>query len=258
MIRVDGIGHAYADETPTLREITFSIAQGEKVVLLGANGSGKSTLLKLLNGLVFPSRGAYHYREHAVTEQALRDRAFTRRFRREVVLLFQQPDSMLFNPTVYDEIAFGARQLALSDVDERVRTWARTVEIEHLLTRPPFHLSAGEKQRVCLAALLAIGPTVLLFDEPTANLDARSTGWLVDFLHDLSLTTLVTTHNLSLASELGSRILVLSEDHRLIFDGPTDALGKDENILREANLVHTHRHRHGGLEHRHFHSHDWD
>ena len=88
-----------------------------------------------------------------------------------------------------------------------------------MLQRPPFQLSAGEKQRVCLAALLVLEPEVVLFDEPTASLDPRTTGWLIDFLQDLSLTTVVTTHNLSLAAELGGRTLALSEDHRLILDG---------------------------------------
>jgi cobalt/nickel transport system ATP-binding protein len=132
------------------------------------------------------------------------------------------------------------------------------MNIEKLLQRPPFHLSAGEKQRVCLAALLVLEPEVVLFDEPTASLDPRTTGWLIDFLQDLSLTTIVTTHNLSLAAELGGRTLALSEDHRLILDGTINTLIQDEEVLREANLLHTHRHGHGKAEHRHLHRHDWD
>ena len=113
-------------------------------------------------------------------------------------------------------------------------------------------LSAG-----CLAALLALEPRVLLLDEPVAALDPRSTGWLVDFLAALPVTLLTTTHNLSLAPELGSRALVLGEDHRLIHDGPVQALLGNMALLAAANLVHTHRHRHGSVEHRHNHVHDW-
>jgi cobalt/nickel transport system ATP-binding protein len=105
---------------------------------------------------------------------------------------------------------------------------------------------------------MALEPRVLLLDEPTASLDPRSTGWLVDLLQDLEQTLLVTTHNLSMAGELGDRTLVLSEDHRIIYDGSVAELVGDKERLIEANLVHVHRHRHGDVEHRHYHTHEWD
>jgi cobalt/nickel transport system ATP-binding protein len=127
--------------------------------------------------------------------------------------------------------------------------------VEPHLKRPPFQLSGGEKQKVCLASLLALQPRVLLLDEPTANLDPRSTGWLVDFLQDLSVTSLATTHNLSLAAELGDRVLVLSEAHELIFDGRMEELLGDEEKLLAANLMHSHRRGHS--RERRPHVHDW-
>ena len=256
LIEVAGISHRY-NTKEVLADIGFSIRPGEKVVLLGCNGSGKSTLLKILNGLIAPDAGQYTYDGEPITPKRLKHAALHRRFRGEVALLFQNPDAMLFNPTVYDEIAFGPRQLGLADLDARVRHWAHEVGVAKHLERPPFSLSGGEKQKVCLAALLALAPRVLLLDEPTAALDPRSTGWLVDFLSSLPITTLTTTHNLSLAPELGSRALVLGEDHRLIHDGPIQGLLGNLELLAEANLVHTHRHRHGGIEHRHSHVHDW-
>ncbi len=251
-----GISHRYG-ATEVLRDIGLTIRPGEKVVLLGSNGSGKSTLLKILNGLIAPTSGRFVYQGEEITPLKLKAPALHRRFRSEVALLFQNPDAMLFNPSVFDEIAFGPRQMALANVDERVRHWADQVGVSQHLSRPPFSLSGGEKQKVCLAALLALEPKVLLLDEPTAALDPRSTGWLVDFLGSLDITTLTTTHNLSLAPELGNRALVLGEDHSLIHDGPIQALLADMNLLAAANLVHTHRHRHGNLEHRHTHVHDW-
>ena len=247
----------HPDGSLALSSIDLELATGEKVVLLGSNGSGKTTLLRVLDGLIEPSEGTVHYDGHVVDRAALRDPEFVKRFRREVALLFQNPDSMLFHATVFDEIAFGPRQLGMDDVDDRVATWAHTLGVESLLDRTPFRLSSGEKQRVCLAALLVTRPKVLLLDEPTANLDPRSTGWLVDFLQDLELTLLVTTHNLSLAPELGKRAVVLGEDHRLIHDGDLDTLLVDMDLLMRANLVHTHRHRYGDSEHRHPHVHDW-
>ncbi len=251
-----GIQHRFG-AMEVLRDINFVAYPGEKIVLLGCNGSGKSTLLNILNGLIAPTSGRFRYQGEEITPQRLKAPALHRRFRSEVALLFQNPDAMLFNPTVFDEIAFGPRQMGLADPTDRVRHWAAQVGVSQHLERPPFTLSGGEKQKVCLAALLALEPKVLLLDEPTAALDPRSTGWLVDFLSGLRITTLTTTHNLSLAPELGSRALVLGEDHSLIHDGPVKPLLADMALLAAANLVHTHRHRHGDIEHRHTHVHDW-
>ena len=257
MLEVEGISFRYPEAEPVLKGVSFALERGQKVVLMGANGCGKTTLLQILNGLIFPQQGTLRYKGSPLTQRQLRDKGFCRQFRREVVLLFQHPEAMLFNPTVYDEIAYGLRQTGADELDGRVRHWAAQLGVERELQRPPFQLSGGEKQKVCLACLLALEPEVLLLDEPTANLDPRSTGWLVDFLQDLSITTVSTTHNLSLAEELGSRTLVLSEQHELIFDGAIEDLLGDEDKLLAANLLHRHRHRHGGSQHRHFHAHDW-
>jgi cobalt/nickel transport system ATP-binding protein len=255
MIELEHVSYRYPESEPALKDVSFAVAETEKVVLLGANGSGKTTLLRILNGLIFPQEGICRYGSESVTEDRLRDRNWSRRFRREVVLLFQHPEAMLFNPTVYDEIAYGLRQLGTDDLDGQVRHWAAQLGVEPHLKRPPFQLSGGEKQKVCLAALLALEPKVLLLDEPTANLDPRSTGWLVDFLQELSVTSVATTHNLSLAGELGDRVLVLSEGHELIFDGQIEDLLGDEDKLLAANLVHSHRR--GGSQRRRLHVHDW-
>ncbi len=257
MIKVKNIGYAY-DGRRVLDDISFTIGEKEKVVLLGVNGSGKSTLLKILDGLIFPDRGTVFYHGEPLTSKCLHRREFNRRFRSEVVLLFQNPDMMIFNPTVFDEIAFGLRQLQVKNIDERVRHWADRLGISRYLDRPPFNLSGGEKQKVCLASLLVLEPQTLLLDEPTSNLDPRSTGWLIDFLAQLDQTTLITTHNLSLAQELGSRCLILSEEHRLLYSGELAPFLHDTEKLIEANLVHSHRHAHGPVDHEHFHIHHWD
>src|SRR5690606_21318818 len=107
MIALDGIRYAWPDASPVLDGVSLAVKEGERLVLLGANGSGKSTLLKLLNGLVEPQAGQFRYCGEAVTPRRLKGGAFARRFRSEVVLLFQHPEAMLFNPTVRDEIAYG-------------------------------------------------------------------------------------------------------------------------------------------------------
>jgi cobalt/nickel transport system ATP-binding protein len=258
MIKTENVSHAYNGNDLILKNLSFDIQEGEKVVLLGTNGSGKTTLLKILNGLIFPADGRCYYRSRELTKSSFKSKDFRTIFRKEVVLLFQNPESMIFNPTVYDEIAFSLRQFESNDIDEKVTRWAGIVGVSRYLHRPPFQLSSGEKQKVCLAALLALEPKLLLMDEPTATLDPRSTGWLVDFLQDLDVTTLVTTHNLTIAAELGERTMVLSEQHELIYDGPLDSLLEDQDMLLEANLLHVHRHKHDGMEHRHYHTHDWE
>jgi cobalt/nickel transport system ATP-binding protein len=243
---------------PVLRDLSFAVAPGERVVLLGVNGSGKTTLLKALDGLIEPASGQISYGGEPLTPGRLAEALFRRRFRGEVALLFQNVDAMLFNPTVADEIAFGPRQLGLADVDQRVAHWARRFELEPLLDRPPFELSGGEKKRVALAALMALSPKVLLLDEPTASLDPATGARLIDFLEHLQGVTVITsTQNLSVAEELGSRAILLAPGRPgALFDGPTTALVNDERLLIESGLAHRHTHHHGGAGHEHFHVHD--
>jgi cobalt/nickel transport system ATP-binding protein len=243
---------------PVVSDVSFSVRPGERIVLLGVNGCGKTTLLKALDGLVAPSAGAIRYGDTPLAPDALADAAFRRRFRSEVALLFQNVDAMLFNPTVADEIAFGPRQLGLADVDGRVARWARAFDVARFLDRAPFELSGGEKKRVALAALMAIDPKVLLLDEATANLDPASAARLVDFLGALEGTTVIaSTHNLSIAEELGERAVLLAPGRPgICFDGATPDLLGDERLLVETGLAHRHAHRHGTTAHAHYHVHD--
>jgi cobalt/nickel transport system ATP-binding protein len=257
MFSLSGVGFD-AGGRAVLDGLDLEVRAGERVVLLGVNGCGKTTLLRLLDGLVPPARGQVRYQGVRLEPAALDGGPFRRQFRGQVGLLFQNVDAMLFNPTVRDELAFGPRQLALDDVDGRVARWAEAFRVEGLLTRPPFELSGGEKKRVALAALLAVGPRVLLLDEPTAGLDPASAGRLVDLLAGMPELTVVTaTHHLSMAEELGERAVLLGPERgRVLFDGDPHALLHDEPLLVESGLAHRHVHRHRGQAHAHFHVHD--
>jgi cobalt/nickel transport system ATP-binding protein len=245
-------------EREVLANLSFAVDAGERIVLLGINGCGKTTLLKILDGLLPPSGGVLRFDGRALDGAALGEPEFRRRFRSEVAFLFQNVDAMLFNPTVADEIAFGPRQLGLSDVEARVDRFAKLFGVEDWLARAPFELSGGEKKRVALAALLASEPKVLLLDEPTANLDPAASAHLVDYLNQRSdLTIISSTHNLSVVAELGSRVLLLPpRPGRALFDGPAE--GIHDELLVASGLAHRHRHQHQGKDHEHFHVHDGD
>jgi len=245
---------------PVLRNVSFDVRPGERVVLLGVNGCGKTTLLKLLDGLLVPDTGRISYAGTRLAARAFDDPHFRRNFRGEVALLFQNVDAMLFNPSVADEISFGLRQLGSGATEPQVERWAETFGVTELLERPPFELSGGEKKRVALAALFAIDPKVLLLDEVTANLDPGWSARVIDFLAGLDgITTIAATHNLSVADELGSRAILLAPDHGgILFDGPTEQILGNDQLLVASGLAHRHAHSHAGKRHAHFHLHEPD
>jgi len=260
ILEVDGLTFAYPGREEGLKGVSFRIARGERVALLGANGSGKSTLLYLLDGLYFSSAGEVRALGETLTESRLEDPAFGPRFRREVGLLFQNSEAQLFCPTVEEDVAFGPLQAGWpqEEVARRVKEVLALLEIEALQKRPPGTLSAGEKKKVALASLLVLSPSVLLLDEPTTGLDPRSQSTLLEILDALrarGMTLLTATHDLAAVPHVADRVLVLSPDHRLVADGPAEKILTDTALLEEVNLVHAHTHRHGSVVHRHPHLH---
>ena len=244
-------------ETPALDGLSLTVAPGERVAILGANGSGKSTLLHLLGGLYFPDRGEVRFDGAALTESVFADERFARDFRRRVAMIFQNPDAQLFNPTVFDEIAFGPLQLGWPkpQIIERVREEMRHQGIEELHDRAPHRLSGGEKKRVALASVLILQPDVLLLDEPTAALDPQSQSRMIDFLaaNEGRKTVATATHDLSIIADIADRCVVL-EAGRILAEGTPMQVLADEDLLRRAHLLYGHRHRHAsGVVHTHPH-----
>lgn len=251
---------AYPNGPAALCDINLTIRSGESVALLGANASGKSTLLHLLDGLHFPVSGVIHAFGEPLTETALDHPEFARRFRQRVQMMFQNADVQLFCATVEDELAFAPLQLRLplEQVRQRVEDTLRLLDMEALRDRAPQTLSGGEKKRVALGGLLTASPQVLLLDEPTAGLDPRSQQWLLELLFALrqaGLTVVMATHDLELAAELADRAVVLSEEHRIIAEGPVREIITDLDLLLKVNLIHAHAHAHGALRHVHPHLH---
>ncbi len=207
-----GVSHEYRSGGAALAGIDLTIHPGQHVAVVGANGSGKSTLLKMLDGLVFPTSGEIIAFGAPLSEDALEQPAFRRDFRARVGFVFQDADVQLFCSDVRDELAFGPLQLGLADDEVRrlVADVAAHLRIEHLLDRPPYSLSGGEKKRVAIASIITMHPRVLLLDEPTNALDPRSQVWLLDVLDDWKRegrTVVMATHDLSAAAEAADRIV---------------------------------------------------
>lgn len=254
----ENISFAY-DHVLALRDLSLNIERGQSVALVGANGSGKSTLLRLLDALCFPTSGQLSFCGKPLSEEALRDDTFFLSFRRRVGLVFQNPDVQLFNPTVFDEVAFGPLQMGWpgSEVIARVSDALDQFGISYLRERPPYRLSGGEKKRVALASVLVLDPEVLLLDEPTAMLDPRSQSQLIDLIQNWkrdSKTVVTATHQLEIVEDIADRIVVMEQGNVAAVGAPREILADHELLLR-ANLVHAHRHRHGDVVHSHPHLH---
>ena len=232
----------YPDGKKALAGVSLTIAEGECVGLVGPNGSGKSTLLLHLNGLlpeVFPSTpGVMIFGRPLNRETASA-------IRRDVGLLFQDPDDQLFCPTVYEDVAFGPQQFGLNEqqLETAVRKGLEITDLAGYENRSPHHLSSGEKRRVCLAGVLACEPRVLALDEPTSNLDPRGKRNLIQTLKTIPATKIIATHDLEMVVELCSRTIVLDQG-LIVADGPTRQLLGDEQLMLAHGLEKPHILRH--------------
>jgi cobalt/nickel transport system ATP-binding protein len=213
LIELHNISFAYSPEEPFVFEsLSLSIDEGKCLIVKGDNGSGKTTLFRILNGLSFPSEGSYIFDGTEITANYLKNNINAKRFHKRIGYLFQNPDIMLFNGKVYDEIAFGPRQMGLPDteVDRRTRDCMELFGISDLSDKAPYHLSGGQKKKVALAAVMALNPDVLILDEPFAGLDKKTQDFLVSFLGELKAngkTLIIATHEEGVAPSLGDTFL---------------------------------------------------
>lgn len=220
IINLSHISYNY-EEVSALNDISLEIYAGELIFFTGPNGCGKSTLFKLLNGLIFPTKGEYYFDNKKIDKNTLQDNIFTKNFHKRIGYIFQNPDVQLFNATVYDEIAFGPRQMNLDEeiIHQRVNELLIYLNIQHLKDRPPYHLSGGEQKKVALAAILALNPDVLMIDEPLNGLDNKTRQWFKEFLIDFikaNKTILISTHEQELLSLPHSRIIKFNDEHTIL------------------------------------------
>ena len=200
------------EEAPVLKDFSMSVPEGSCVIIEGDNGAGKTTLFRILTGLSFPEKGEYSFDGTEITKDYLHDNAKAKVFHKRIGFLFQSPDVMLFNPRVFDEVAFGPRQMGISDqeVEERVNDCLKMFDLEELADKAPYHLSGGQKKRVALASVMSLNPDVLILDEPYAGLDRKTQEWLTQFLRELKAagtTLLIATHSSDLLSGIADEIV---------------------------------------------------
>lgn len=237
MIGVKNVSYTYAEKTPfektALREISFSVSEGEFLAIAGHTGSGKSTLIQIIAGLIDLKAGAVEVDGESISEKSAR---------RKIGIVFQYPEHQLFEETVAKDIAFGPRNFGLSETEiaKRVEESMKFVGLDAALKDvSPFELSGGQKRRVAIAGILALKPKYLILDEPTAGLDPKARRNLmaeIKKLHRAGVTIIFVSHSMEDIANLASRVVVLAQG-KILFDGAPRKLFAQEKILDAAGLL---------------------
>jgi len=234
-VKVEDLWHRYDDAPPALAGVNLSVEAGDFLAIVGQNGSGKTTLVKHFNGLLRPTHGRVLVGGQDTAGQSVGQLA------RKVGYLFQNPDHQIFAPTVWEEVAFGPRNLGFSEREVAARTTEALAlfGLEDQADTPPAVLGYGLRRQVTLAAVWAMRPQVLALDEPTVGLDWRSSRTLMEEVTNLNRqghTIILVTHDMKLVAEFARQVLVLDEGRALAY-GPTRQLFQQEAILRQAFLA---------------------
>jgi cobalt/nickel transport system ATP-binding protein len=230
VLQVHDLHFSYHDGLAALRGVSFEMCAGDKVALVGPNGAGKSTLMLHLNGIL-SGHGQVTVGGNRLTRDNLPA------IRSMVGLVFQNPDDQLFSPTVFEDVAFGPLHMGLpmDEVEARVKSALEAVRMSAFRDRLSHHLSVGEKKRIAIATVLSMDPQILVLDEPSAGLDPRGRRTLINLLHELPITMLVSTHDMRLVQELFLRTIVMDEG-QIVADGNTKEILEDEALLTAHGL----------------------
>ena len=237
IIRTENLTYIYGEGTPfrkvALDNVNIDIEEGELVGIIGHTGSGKSTLIQHFNGLLKPTSG----KVFVDGEELFADKSRLRDIRFKVGLVFQYPEDQLFEETVYRDIAFGPKNMGLSDdeIDRRVKETMRLVELKpELADKSPFELSGGQKRRVAIAGVMAMEPKVLILDEPTAGLDPRGRDRILrlikDYHKEKGSTVMLVSHSMEDVAKTVSKILVMDDSNVYMYDTPEKVFVKAREL----------------------------
>ena len=225
MIEFENVSFAYEPDRPVLKNLSFRIADGEAVGLIGANGAGKSTVMKVLLGLL-PCEGRVLVDGVEVKKGSLYE------IRRKLGFVLQNSDNQMFMPTVFEDMTFGPLNYGATREEAEARADAalERLGIPDLKHRHNHKLSGGEKRMAAIATILAMEPEAILMDEPTSALDPCNRRLVINVIRSLSQTKLITAHDLDMILDTCSRVLLLS-DGAIAADGPADVLLRDRTLL---------------------------
>ncbi|NJK71962.1 MAG: energy-coupling factor ABC transporter ATP-binding protein [Synechococcaceae cyanobacterium SM2_3_60] len=226
MLRVQNLSVHYPNGHLALQGVSFAVAAGERVGVVGVNGAGKTTCFLSICGVVPASQGQIVLNERPVKP---------RQFRPEVGLIMQNPDDQLFAATVAEDVAFGPTNMGCTDVPQRVERALEAVGLGAVAERSPHQLSGGQKRMIAIATVLAMQPQLLLCDEPSANLDSRSRRRLINCLRDLPQAMLIAAHDLEFILELCERVL-LFDAGQVVADGATRHILADPALMTAHGL----------------------
>jgi cobalt/nickel transport system ATP-binding protein len=230
MLKLQGVTVVYPDKTKAIDGVTFTLGENESIAVIGENGAGKTTLLLAIVGILELASGSVEMNSAQLTKKSVNE------IRKQIGLVFQNPDDQLFTPQIYDDVAFGCRNMGLpeDEVKKRVDETLTHLKINHLRNRSPIKLSAGEKRMAAIAAVLAMHPSILMLDEPTAFLDPKAKRALSATLNALQHPKIVATHDIAFAKEVCNRVIAL-KNGQITADGALSLL-EDAEFLRVCGL----------------------
>jgi len=240
-VEIKNLSHVYAKGTPfeflALKDIDITIDDGSFVGIIGHTGSGKSTLIQHLNGLLIPTAGTVLVDGEDIFDKKKNEMI---QLRHRIGLVFQYPEHQLFEETVHQDVAFGPKNQGLSEaeIDQRVKQSIRMVglDYEQVKDKSPFELSGGQMRRVAIAGVLAMEPSVLILDEPTAGLDPRGREEIlaqIKFLHEKKkMTVILVSHSMEDIGRLVEKILVMNAGEVVFFDAPNHVFTEIETLER--------------------------
>ena len=230
MIEFENVSFSYEDGRPVLQELSFSIARGESVGLIGANGAGKTTVMKILLGLL-PCQGRVLVDGLEVNRKNLSE------IRRKLGFVLQNSDNQMFMPTVYEDMLFGPLHYGLSrqEAEARADATLEKLGLRELGHRYNHKISGGEKRMAAIATVLAMEPEAILMDEPTSALDPCNRRLVIRTIRQLPQTKVITSHDLDMILDTCGRVILLSGG-RIVADGPAEVILRDRALL-EANRM---------------------
>ena len=237
VLRVENLTHVYNRNTSFRKDavhgVSFCAEKGEIIGIIGHTGSGKSTLVQHLNGLLKPDEGKIFFNEKDIWEEPKK----IKEIRAKIGLVFQYPEYQLFDETVFKDIAFGPRNMGLSEseIEQTVKFAADTVGLpREYMSKSPFDLSGGEKRRVAIAGVLAMKPEIIVFDEPTAGLDPQGREMVINIIKNYrrrnNSTVLMVSHSMEDMAQLADKILVMNSGTVAMFGTPKEVFAQKENL----------------------------